>query len=95
MNCDIYLFADLPSIVKVISSNKSSYIGQEVTFTCSANGDPLPVYSWKTPDNHTSTGHTLVVRLQSSRQFGVYSCITSNVHGNSSGNITLRQLCKY
>ena len=90
-----YLPADPPSISNVMSSSKSSYIGQEVTFTCAADGNPLPFYSWKTPDNQTLTGSTLVVKLQSSREFGVYACITNNVHGKSTRNITLQQLCKY
>ena len=97
MNCNItYLTADPPSISEVTSSSKSSYIGQVVTFTCNTDGNPEPVYSWKTPDNRVSSGNnTLVVVLHSSRQFGMYTCITSNAHGHTARNITLQQLGEY
>ena len=66
-----------------------------VIFKCAGSGNPEPFYSWKTPDNRTLTGNnTLVVLLRDSRQFDVYTCITSNLVGFASRNITLKQLRK-
>lgn len=94
--CKICVFADPPSVSKLTLSRESSYIGQMVTFTCTADGDPAPEYSWKTPDNRTSFGNsTLVVLLYSAHQFGVYTCIINNTHGQTTRNVTLQQLCKY
>ena len=89
------VFADPPSVPKLTSSHERSYIGETVTFTCTADADPAPEYSWKTPDNRTLIGNgTLVVVLYNSLQFGVYTCVISNTHGQTTRNITLQQLCK-
>ncbi|XP_028412700.1 neural cell adhesion molecule 1-B-like [Dendronephthya gigantea] len=83
-----------PRLPVITSSNTSSYIGKKIKFSCTTDGDPAPVYSWITPENRilvTGT-NSLVVTLNSSAQFGAYICIASNIHGNNTRNITLRQL---
>ena len=71
--------------------------GETVSFTCEADGSPLPTFSWKFEGAHFAgddqriiNGGTLVITSASLEHSGVYTCVASNGVGTAaSANASL------
>ena len=87
--------------------NTQAFVGSTATFTCAAEGNPVPTFQWRygestLADNDkyditatTSTLSTLTVLDISLSDDGNYTCNVANDHGNDSASANLQVLCKW
>ena len=93
-----------PSILENPENSIIASVGQTVTFTCSATGEPSPTISW-TFNNvtlppvmfETNDGvSVLTITDIQTTDIGIYRCTASNSQGSAtSGSASLQLACKY
>ena len=106
MNCSI-IITDTPEIT-AHPLNETKTEGDNVTFTCDAIGNPVPLISWfrdgspiDTSDNSSRIIFSvdkkqLAITNVSRSDSGEYRCVAENSVGNETSNVaTLDVQCKY
>ena len=91
---------DAPTIIRVTTSKSESWIGQNITLKCKADGFPTPTLTWKNPDGVnlkkvTALQDTVNVTLETDKEFGNYTCMATNDVGGNSHTVEVKQLSKY
>ena len=76
-----------------------SWIGERVSLHCEADGVPLPIITWKKPDESAinsvqAANSTVEVLMQSDRDFGNYTCEAANGVGADKRKVHVKQLSK-
>ncbi|XP_041832706.1 leucine-rich repeat and fibronectin type-III domain-containing protein 2-like [Melanotaenia boesemani] len=70
--------------------------GQMATLSCEATGDPNPTIHWMSPDEQllgnssqitVFSNGTLSITIATSKDYGTFTCIASNVAGESSASV--------
>ena len=84
--------------------NMHADVGSSLTWRCEAEAVPKAVYAWYKNSQllknipgqleiHENVLH--ILRLDQTRDEGMYQCSASNAHGTSITSAQLRVLCKY
>lgn len=73
-----------PTLTKVPPSVADVLVGNPLSLTCVANGNPAPVITWQKDGRVIETGGVLSVPTVSAQSAGQYSCHASNSQGNVS-----------
>ena len=76
-----------------------SWIGERVSLQCEADGVPLPIITWKKPDESNinsvrAAKSTVEVLMQSDTDFGNYTCEAVNDVGADTRKVYVKQLSK-
>ena len=74
---------DATTIMDVIPLTTQSWIGQNVTLKCVADGVPTPTITWKKPSGVeirkiTSTENSVDEVMENDQDFGQYTCEATN-----------------
>ena len=77
-----------------------SWIGQTVKLTCTAQGAPKPVLSWKNPSGKvlkqvTELNNIVDVQMTSDQDFGNYTCEATNVVNTDISTVQVQQISKW
>ena len=97
----LFSFIDQPILTKPPRATTNRLTGESVSFTCEADGGPLPTFSWTFQgasfagdDQRIVNGGTLNIPSVSLEHSGVYSCVASNGVGapaSASATLNVRQ----
>ena len=80
---------DAPESVKIALSQPVGVKGQNITLTCTADGNPTPSFQWMQPHDLTSMGHSLSISSVKFKHGGTYTCIaTNNIEAGTKSNQT-------
>jgi hypothetical protein len=85
------LSAPTPPEITSAPQSVNAYLGQIVTFTVQATGNPTPTFVWKYNNNPIGgeTGSQLIRTLSDTNQSGIYTVVLSNPAGSTNASATL------
>ena len=93
-------FTDAPKVEAVTPVISQSWIGQPVTFTCTADGVPTPTLSWKNPSGKVikqviDLMNRVDVLMISDQDFGNYTCEATNEVNTDTSTVQVQQISKW
>ena len=94
----IAYYSDGPNQQATESSDVFIKIGETHTLTCAAKSEPSPVFTWlingyETFENIATRDYTsnLQVHVDSAENLQTYTCLASNIHGQSKQTFVLKE----
>ena len=95
----ILIFLEPPTISNGANRTQDVEEGDDVLLHCDANGDPIPLVTWKKDGQilqQSNTTTSLVIANIELREAGNYVCTAENRVGSASRSILVRVIrCKY
>jgi hypothetical protein len=100
LNITLLFHADRPSAT-VTPSQVTVSEGEEVRFTCDAQGSGALAVTWSTPSGDPlpvgvqENGNSIYIASATSSHPGTYVCTVSNLAGTEQAEATLTVYCEY
>lgn len=82
---------DAPTFSQPTNETLTLQVGSQMSLDCSASGNPLPEYSWKTPYTSKVLTETQSVFNSSFKHPGTYECTAANSQGTITKRFTVTQ----
>ena len=95
--CFALLILDAPQTVTVTPNPAVVKLSQSITLDCTADGYPVPTFSWQLNGAAVSgaTQKTYALNNAKVEDAGNYSCLASNFRGNKTAFRVVNVECKY
>ena len=95
----ILIFLEPPTISNGANRTQDVEEGDDVLLHCDANGDPIPLVTWKKDGQilqQSNTTTSILITNIELRDAGTYVCTAKNSSGSFSQSILVRVIrCKY
>ena len=85
---------DPAKVLNVSASKRVVEVKDSVSLQCTADGNPLPTYTWMPCDQQESVCRESKLDISEVQNDVVYICTVANSRGSSSGNVSVCKLLK-